>query len=159
MNDILQELLDDQVELVQKYFIEKDDPAIPPYFVYIDADKKVTQMVVPFRNADEKELMINAVRRLIQASDAEAYVMVSESWMVTLQGDPREPKNLVSNIKASEHSDRVECMSFYAESKTRSCSLSFPILREKGRVWLGEPFEMGAAVGGDITGFIKEIIH
>jgi hypothetical protein len=129
MSDLigLHTLLDDAERHIRRVLLEKKEPELVPMFVMATKRGGIILCPTPWRNDEEKRLMIEALRREMRKEGAEAYCFMSEAWTAV---QPKGWKPGDSEGPAASHRpDRQEIVFALAADRERTIQRQWRIVR------------------------------
>jgi hypothetical protein len=129
MTDELDALLKHAGEHARRVLVEMKETDLMPTFVMIAEDEHVF-MPAPWRDDDEKRIMLAAARGIMKAKGVTRYSMVSEAWTAA------QPKGWKPGMPQgplpADRPDRKEIVIAIAADKATSKSRVWDIVRGEG---------------------------
>jgi hypothetical protein len=132
MSDALDALLELAGKHARRVLVEMKEAELMPTFLMI-ADGQNILMPAPWRDENQKRLMLAAVRKILKDKRVTRYSVVSEAWSAV---QPKDWKpGMPEGPAPSERPDRKEIVIAIAADKTTSQSRVWDIVRgEAGSV-------------------------
>lgn len=137
------EITQEQVEKIKQTNIEmmkanfKRDKQLFPTVMILEPNGKLQVIGTPYRNQQEKVLMMNMVKYTCKKVNAVAVFIINEAWV--RKTTPEQFKKFNEEFKKSgkrisEYDDKKEVAMMIFETKTSSTSFMFDIDREKNEL-------------------------
>ena len=121
----LQEIFDHGKEAAQHLFNVQGE--IHPMWIIETKGGKIAPMIVQM---DDKDRVVKAIKKALNGLEAVRYVSILEAWMLDISKDRDLPESIKLGAPVSQHPDRREILTIYAEDKVDgSMSGYFYILR------------------------------
>lgn len=109
--DEMMKLAEDQARRVLLGTTEE----LMPSWLFVDGAGKIQIFATPWGNTEEKHLTVEAMRAIMHTEQAQAYSLLTEAWMATVEGD--EAKRPYDGPPPSERPDRQECVVMMAANR------------------------------------------
>jgi hypothetical protein len=137
----------------------KNDGKLMPVAIVIAPDGKMTHIVTPYENQEEKALMMNAVRAICKNVDAIAVGVINEAWIRMVKKE--DSKKALDEMKetgkrVSDYDDKKEVAFLMFETKLTGESITFDIDRTNNELINKRS---GRTSGGDFANILSPILQ
>lgn len=117
-----------------KRLLLRDGKLMPVAFMH--NEKQIGIVPLSFKDANEKDMQVAILRKLVKEKNADAIFMITESWHVSIN------KGEDLNIIPSEHPMRKECIFLIGECKDGRIAMMQIFERENDKISFGEKIDM-----------------
>lgn len=134
-NEKLNKLKEATIESIKANF--KRDKQVFPVCIIVEPDGKTQFIGTPFRNLEEKKVMMGYVKDTCKKVNAIAVFIINEAWV--RKTTPEQYKQFNEEFKRSgkrisEYDDKKEVAMMIFETKTSSTLFMFDIDRQKNEL-------------------------
>ena len=141
----LDEIIDKLVSTLEARFPKEG--TVPPSFVIIDRQSVLTPVETRFRDERDKAAVVSFISKICRETDAVAVVFAGEAWISTSAPTRR--------VQPSLAPDRQEVVLMSAETCEGTMAYTWPILRDRGHVRLGER-DQSRQCSGQFSNLLKQ---
>lgn len=115
------------IEAMKKNF--KNDGEISPVAIIISHDGQPNFIPTPYRDLDEKRMMMEGVRAICQKVDAIALFLINEAWIKQVDKNDKATIEKADKEGISSFDDKKEVAMMIFETKLTSQIISFDLDR------------------------------
>lgn len=146
----LKELMEYNLECA-RHLLLRDGKLIPVAFLRHGNEFNIIPM--SFRDENEKDVQVAALRELVKKKNADVIFMIVESWYVTYENK----EDL--DIMPSEHPMRKECVFLVGECEDGRVAMTQIFERENDKIIFGEKIDMNESYSTRFDFGLKDKKH